>query len=935
MATTKKISVEIEADTKDAERGIDRVSEALSDAGREASKTSAKFAKVASSGTKLGASLKEAASGALTMQNALKAMAGLAAAGIAKDLASGILGIGASCIQAAAQMRQYEIAFQTMLKSASAGTEMFRSLQKFAADTPFDVPGVVSAGQQLMAFGFQAEQIIPMLTSLGDAAAGLGQGSEGVSRLAYALGQMQTSGKLNSQDMMQLTSAGVAAWDMLAQAAGVSITEIKDMTSRGMVDSKEAVKIIVAGLNEEFGGMMEKTSTEVAGLMANIEETAGTTAAVIGQYMTDAFNIKGILQEVSDALGDFQSKMQAASDAGKSFTDVIKDCVPPGVTLAVGALAAVIGTVLVAGIVAATAALGTFIGLTAPIVAGAAAIGAALAGIVVYWDEIVDAFKIGTNAVLDAITLLGTSLVRGVTGMASAITGLLGDAWGAVTGYQNNWLSDLSSVLAEATNAVAGFARRAVNYFNEVFAAKTKAFSAATPNADAEAAQLAEDFGMWQEGKSSMASPASAAPASLIKGVEASGGGSVGRSSAGGSVKNEALEAMQRENRIQEARLKAQNDNIKKQMQNEEKLRRAQVSLARKYGTDAQKLSLDLADVEYDKKQQIAEENLSYTEQLLAAENAVKEAMLKGAAQDEIDMLEEKKALLTDNHNLALATINAQATASTQALNGDYLQTLANQRMQGTTAQMTTANEQNRTDAIGDLAKKKLPEAEKLTLLDEINEKYEAQKGKIETINKLQELGNSLAKDFASGITDWITGAKDFGSAMKEVLSSLISQLIQAALYALIVASVTGGGGGFAARWKSAFGKGFAGGGAVDGEGTGTSDSIPAMLSNGEYVLNAKATKALGVPFLNGLNTGRISGFAAGGLVGGSAYHEAAGGRSSAASVSGGGSRSVSLSVNALDASGFAEFLGKGGLSAIKQALVDDDRNFNAALGTF
>ena len=39
----------------------------------------------------------------------------------------------------------------------------------------------------------------------------------------------------------------------------------------------------------------------------------------------------------------------------------------------------------------------------------------------------------------------------------------------------------------------------------------------------------------------------------------------------------------------------------------------------------------------------------------------------------------------------------------------------------------------------------------------------------------------------------------------------------------------------------------FTGEGEVDGPGTGTSDSIPAMLSDGEFVLTAKATKQLGV----------------------------------------------------------------------------------------
>ena len=43
-------------------------------------------------------------------------------------------------------------------------------------------------------------------------------------------------------------------------------------------------------------------------------------------------------------------------------------------------------------------------------------------------------------------------------------------------------------------------------------------------------------------------------------------------------------------------------------------------------------------------------------------------------------------------------------------------------------------------------------------------------------------------------------------------------------------------------------------GGKVTGPGTGTSDDIPAMLSNGEYVIRAKAVKALGVDTLDKMN---------------------------------------------------------------------------------
>jgi hypothetical protein len=60
----------------------------------------------------------------------------------------------------------------------------------------------------------------------------------------------------------------------------------------------------------------------------------------------------------------------------------------------------------------------------------------------------------------------------------------------------------------------------------------------------------------------------------------------------------------------------------------------------------------------------------------------------------------------------------------------------------------------------------------------------------------------------------------------------------------------------------------YAAGGAVFGPGSATSDSIPAMLSNGEYVVNAASVKKYGVGTMNSINAGK---FAGGGFVGGTA----------------------------------------------------------------
>ncbi len=55
-------------------------------------------------------------------------------------------------------------------------------------------------------------------------------------------------------------------------------------------------------------------------------------------------------------------------------------------------------------------------------------------------------------------------------------------------------------------------------------------------------------------------------------------------------------------------------------------------------------------------------------------------------------------------------------------------------------------------------------------------------------------------------------------------------------------------------------------GGYISGAGTGTSDSIPARLSDGEYVINAAATRR-NKSLLDKINSGGPVGYAAGGPV--------------------------------------------------------------------
>lgn len=169
------------------------------------------------------------------------------------------------------------------------------------------------------------------------------------------------------------------------------------------------------------------------------------------------------------------------------------------------------------------------------------------------------------------------------------------------------------------------------------------------------------------------------------------------------------------------------------------------------------------------------------------------------------------------------------------------------------------------------------------------------------------------------------TGTKPAEATSTIAATSALTRLTMSAISAstaLSSVSVSGGGGGlFGALLHKADG------GPIIGAGTSTSDSIPAMLSNGEYVLNAKAVKRVGRPLLDAINYGHARHFVSGGIV-----KVSKSGNGSVAVPVGG---NVTLNVSALDASSFMDFLQNGGMDTIKQMLFDGNRDFTTESGVW
>jgi len=167
-----------------------------------------------------------------------------------------------------------------------------------------------------------------------------------------------------------------------------------------------------------------------------------------------------------------------------------------------------------------------------------------------------------------------------------------------------------------------------------------------------------------------------------------------------------------------------------------------------------------------------------------------------------------------------------------------------------------------------------IPQLETLsgrTFSIDVKANVENAKAKIEglgpTIKNLDVVArNAAINGFGQLFEDVVTGAKKAGSAFDDFARNIaksVLNVIGQKLGEKLFGSLLGGGGGLFGGLTSLFG--FSGGGSVQkradggyirGPGTTTSDSIPALLSDQEYVVRAAAVQDVGVGFLNWINRG-------------------------------------------------------------------------------
>jgi len=281
--------------------------------------------------------------------------------------------------------------------------------------------------------------------------------------------------------------------------------------------------------------------------------------------------------------------------------------------------------------------------------------------------------------------------------------------------------------------------------------------------------------------------------------------------------------------------------------------------------TDAARLALDL-------------QSQALQQQLTAA----------GATRTQVDALVARFRSATESR-LGFEDIVAQAETAFSTL--DAARTRIEQDVElGITTQLggqsrLLAIEQSRLPVLRALADAML-EAARATGDQDAIDQAEAMSLRVREIAVSVELAsNSFARfrdqaeqSAVNALTDFldtgITQAKNLKDAFRSLAVSVINDLKRIAAQALATSIVRGlsaafgGGAAGAGGGGGSGGSTFARGGLLRGAGSGTSDSIPAWLSHGEYVVRASSVRRPGMlRMLESINAGDAPGYRAGGLI--------------------------------------------------------------------
>lgn|GEM_PF-3026929 len=274
MGTIAAISVRLQAETAEFIKGISQTASMVQKLQTDVQKTAAVIGKPMD---KIGTAIKAAA---------------VTAGG-------GFLALVTSGVRANASMEAYQRTLSTVMADAKMAGETLDWVKKYAAATPFEMPGLVDATVKLQAMGLQAQKFLPIA---GDMAA-----------------VFQSSGKTVSDAAEAINDAMMGEFERLKEF-GIKL-QATDFKAGGIYAGKTYAEALEAEFKKHnFAGAAEALSTGFLGRLSTLTDVVGTKIQEITKPIFENLSNKmGGLMETINQLETNGTLKKWAEDAKASF----------------------------------------------------------------------------------------------------------------------------------------------------------------------------------------------------------------------------------------------------------------------------------------------------------------------------------------------------------------------------------------------------------------------------------------------------------------------------------------------------------------------------------------------------------------------------------------------------------------------------------------
>lgn len=209
---------------------------------------------------------------------------------------------------------------------AAKSLAFLREMNEFAARTPFSTEQALEMSKYIQAVGISMNTSKAFLEVVTDAAAATGATEENLQRVIFALGQMQTKGRIANEEIRQLANANIPIYQILQEELNLTGDQISNIGNY-WIDADKAIVAILRGLEKRYDGAADRISDTMSGMVDTIADNSKIIAQAAGQGVYDG--LKNVMTGVRDMLDEYRDTVTEFGSAGL-FNQILIDIDPTG-----------------------------------------------------------------------------------------------------------------------------------------------------------------------------------------------------------------------------------------------------------------------------------------------------------------------------------------------------------------------------------------------------------------------------------------------------------------------------------------------------------------------------------------------------------------------------------------------------------------------------